>query len=411
MAAPAPPTRRLGRRELVALLSMVMALGALGVDLMLPAFTDMRLEFGLPPDSNRVATTVTAYVLGLAAGTVVFGPLSDRYGRKAALYAGFGVYAVGAIGAALAPSLEVLLVTRVVWGFGAAAPRTIALSIVRDLFSGDQMARLMSFVFAVFIIVPVIAPTLGAAIIAIAPWQWVFWAAALFVAVVAAWTTRLDETLDPANRLELRPAHLLRAARVVFASRQTVGHMLALTVSFGAFVSYLGSSQLIVEDVLDRADQFPLIFGGLAAAMGVAMLVNANLVERLGLVRMLRWILRGYVGTALAFLALALATGGTPGLWPLVVVLGMLVSMHALLIPNTNSRAMDPMGAVAGTASAVIGAIATGGGALLGAVIDGFYNGTVTPLAMGFVVSSIGATIFVRWAERGPAAAARGGLG
>ena len=313
------------------------------------------------------------------------------------------MYVVGAVGSALAPSLEMLLIIRAVWGFGAAAPRTIALSIVRDLFSGDQMARLMSFVFAIFIIVPVVAPTLGAAIIAIAPWQWVFWAAALFAGGVALWTLRLDETLDPAYRLELRLADLRRAVSVVVGNRQTMGHMLALTMSFGAFVSYLASSQLIVEDVLDRVDQFPLIFGGLAAAMGVAMLVNANLVERFGVVRMLRWILRGYVAAATAFLALALSTDGTPGLWPFVIVLGLLVSMHALLIPNTNSRAMDPMGAVAGTASAIIGAIATGGGALFGAVIDGFYNGTVTPLAVGFVVSSVGATVFVRWAEHDPA--------
>lgn len=402
MASSAPPTGRLGRRELIALLSMVMALGALGIDLMLPAFTEMRQEFGLPADSNRVAAVVTAYVLGLAGGTLVFGPLSDRFGRKAGLYTGFAVYGAGAVGAALAPSLELLLVARAVWGFGAAAPRTIALSIVRDLFSGDRMARLMSFVFAIFILVPVVAPTVGAGIIAIAPWQWVFWAAALFVAGVAVWTLRLGETLDPTHRLALRPADLWSAAQLVLGNRQTVGHMLALTMSFGAFVSYLASSQLIVEDVLERASLFPLVFGGLAAAMGVAMLVNANLVERFGTGRMLRWTLGAYVVAALLFLVLALSTGGTPELVPFVVVMAALLAMHALLIPNTNSRAMDPMGAVAGTASAIIGAIATGGGALFGAVIDGLYDGTVTPLAIGFVVSSLGATFFVRWAERQP---------
>jgi DHA1 family bicyclomycin/chloramphenicol resistance-like MFS transporter len=407
MAAPAPPTGRLGRRELIALLSMVMALGALGIDLMLPAFTEMRAEFGLVADSNRVAAVVTAYVLGLAGGTLVFGPLSDRFGRKAALYVGFAVYGAGAIGSALAPSLEVLLVVRAFWGFGAAAPRTIALSIVRDLFSGDRMARLMSFVFAIFIVVPVVAPTLGAGIIAIAPWRWVFWGAALFVAVVALWTLRLGETLDPTHRRTLRPADLTRAARIVVGNRQTTGHMLALTMSFGAFVSYLATSQLIVEDILDRASLFPLVFGGLAAAMGAAMLVNASLVERLGTVRMLRLTLRAYVAAAFGFLILALGTGGTPGLVPFVLVMAALLSMHALLIPNTNSRAMDPMGAVAGTASAIIGAIATGGGAVFGAALDGFYNGTITPLAVGFVVSSLGASFFVRWAEREPAPASQ----
>ena len=401
MAAPAPPAPlRLGRKELVALLSMVMALGALGIDMVLPAFADMRAEFGLAADSNQVAATVTTYVLGLSVGMLFFGPLSDRIGRKPSLYLGFIVYGIGAVGSAVAPSLELLLVSRVVWGFGAAASRTIALSVIRDLFAGDRMAQVMSFVYAVFIVVPIIAPSVGAGIVAVAPWQSVFWAAALFVFVVAMWALRLDETLDPRNRLDISAGGLLRAGRIVLGNRQTVGHLLALTMSFGAFLSYLASSELIVADVLGRADQFPLIFGGLVAVMGVAMLANARLVGRLGAVAMLRATLVMYVMAAVGLLALALVTDGTPGLWPFLATMGLLLSMHALLIPNTNSRAMDPMGEVAGTASALIGAISTAGGALFGAVIDGFYDGTIRPLAVGFVVSSIGALLMVRWANR-----------
>ena len=379
---------------------MVMALGALGIDMVLPAFADMRAEFGLAADSNQVAATVTTYVLGLSVGMLFFGPLSDRIGRKPSLYLGFIVYGIGAVGSAVAPSLELLLVSRVVWGFGAAASRTIALSVIRDLFAGDRMAQVMSFVYAVFIVVPIIAPSVGAGIVAVAPWQFVFWAAALFVFVVAMWALRLDETLDPRNRLDISAGGLLRAGRIVLGNRQTVGHLLALTMSFGAFLSYLASSELIVADVLGRADQFPLIFGGLAAVMGVAMLANARLVGRLGAVAMLRATLVMYVMAAVGLLALALVTDGTPGLWPFLATMGLLLSMHALLIPNTNSRAMDPMGEVAGTASALIGAISTAGGALLGAVIDGFYDGTIRPLAVGFVVSSIGALLMVRWANR-----------
>ena len=167
-AAPTTP-KALGRVELIALLSMVMALGALGVDLMLPAFGEMRDTFGLAEDSNSVAGAVTFYVLGLAAGTLFFGPASDRFGRKPALFAGFTIYGLGAIGAALAPSLEWLFVSRLVWGLGAAAPRTVTLSIIRDLYEGTRMAKIMSFVFAVFIVVPIIAPSLGALIVAIAP--------------------------------------------------------------------------------------------------------------------------------------------------------------------------------------------------------------------------------------------------
>ena len=148
---------------------MVMALGALGIDMVLPAFADMRAEFGLAADSNQVAATVTTYVLGLSVGMLFFGPLSDRIGRKPSLYLGFIVYGIGAVGSAVAPSLELLLVSRVVWGFGAAASRTIALSVIRDLFAGDRMAQVMSFVYAVFIVVPIIAPSVGAGIVAVAP--------------------------------------------------------------------------------------------------------------------------------------------------------------------------------------------------------------------------------------------------
>ena len=262
------------------------------------------------------------------------------------------------------------------------------------------MARIMSFVFSVFILVPIVAPSIGAAIVAIAPWQAVFWAAALFVPVIGIWSTRLPETLDPSNRLLLRPADLGRAARKVFTTRQTLGHMLAFTVSFGAFVSYLASSELIVDDVLGQADQFPIIFGGLSAVIGAAILVNGTIVERFGTVRVLRATSVVYIAASVGFLILSIATDGRPGLWPFVVAMSIVLSMHAMLIPNANSRAMDPMGAIAGTAAAVIAAVTGALGGFLGALIDGFYNGTVTPLAVGFVASSISAALLILWAEQ-----------
>ena len=390
----------IGRVELVGILAMAMALGALGIDLMLPAFPDMRQEFGLDPDSNRIAGVVTTYVLGFSVGTLFFGPLSDRYGRKPALYLGFAVYAAGAIASALAPSLGTLLGARLLWGFGAASARTVAVSIVRDLYDGDRMARIMSFIIAVFILVPIVAPSLGAGIVAVAPWETVFWVSAGFAAMVGVWSLRLPETLRPDDRRTLRARDLLSAAKTVMTTRQTIGHTLAYTASFAAFLSYLASSELIVDEVLGHADRFPLIFGGLAAVLGVAMLLNGTIVERFGTVPMLRVTLVVYVTASLGFLVLSLATGGQPGLWPFLVAMALVLSMHALVIPNTNSRAMDPMGPIAGMASAVIGAISTAVGGLAGAVIDGFYDGTVTPLAVGFVVSSIAALVLVAWAER-----------
>ena len=401
MTAPPGASRRLGDVELIALLAFIMALGALGVDLMLPAFGDLRTAFDLPDDSTRVAGIITAYVIGTAVGTLVYGPVSDRFGRKPALYGGFFLYALGAAGSALSPSLGAMFASRALWGIGAAGPRTMALSIIRDQYQGDEMAKRMSTIFAIFIVVPIFAPGLGALIVAVGPWQWVFWACVVGVAVVAIWTVRLPETLNPAHRRRLRPADLAAAARLVVRTRQTLGYMLGLTVSFGAFLSYLASSELLLSDVYDRADFFPIFFGILAAVMGTAMLSNTKIVDRLGMRRTVHRVLIAYVLAGGLLLVAALATDGTPPLWLFMVLLAMVLTAHALLIPNANSLAMDPMGSVAGMASSIIGFVSLAGGAAIGAVIDRTFDGTVTPLAAGFLLSASAALGIILWAERG----------
>ncbi len=397
----AGPPRSIGEKELIALVAFVMALGALGIDLMLPALGDIREDFGLSADSTRAAGIVTTYVIGSAVGTLAYGPLADRFGRRPPLYGGFFLYGVGAVGAALAPSLGTMLAGRLLWGIGAAGPRTIALSIIRDRYHGEEMARRMSVIFAIFVIVPVLAPSLGALILLVAHWRWVFWACVAVVTVVATWVLRLPETLDPANRIEFRPTAILTAARSVFANRQTMGYMLALTASFGAFVSYLATSELILQDVFDRAELFPAFFGALAAVMGSAMLANSRIVDRLGVRATVHRVLVGYVAAAAILLAVSFLTDGAPPLWLFTTLIGAVLIMHALLIPNANSLAMDPMGTVAGTAASIIGFVSLGAGAAIGAVIDATFDGTVTPLAVGFLISSVAALLLVWWAERG----------
>jgi len=213
---------------------------------------------------------------------------------------------------------------------------------------------------------------------------------------------RLPETLDPANRIDSGAADILRAVRTVVGNRQTMGYMLALTVSFGAFVSYLASSELILSDVFDRANLFPVFFGLLAAVMGAAMLSNSRIVDRFGVRSTVRRALIAYVVAAGVLLVVAVIADGAPPLWLFTVLLATVLIMHGLLIPNANALAMDPMGSVAGTASSVIGFISTGFGAALGAVIDRAYNGTVTPLAVGFLISSIVALLLTTWADRDP---------
>lgn len=391
---------RIGRVEFTALLAMSMALMALGTDMMLPAFGEIRSDFGLAPDSTAVAGTVTAYFLGLALGPIAYGPLADRFGRKPLLFAGYAIYLVGAVASALAPGLGFLLVARFVGGLGGAGPRVLTLSIVRDHFEGSAMSRAMSFIMAVFVLAPIVAPSLGAVVAAASSWRGIFWATAVLAAAVSAWAIRLPESLDPANRLELRFGRVAEAARVVVRNRQTLGYTLAITALMGVFTSYLASSEIIYGEVFGASDIFPVLFGSMAAVMGLAMLGNGMIVGRLGTHRIVGVTMAVYVVSAFAFLVVAVLTGGRPPLAVFLIGLAVMLVSQALLIPNLNTMAMDPMGAVAGTASAVVGTISTAGGALLGAVLDRSFNGTITPFVVGFAVLGTVAFASIRWAGR-----------
>ena len=400
--AAAEPTRATGRVELTALLAMSMALAALGIDLMLPAFGVMRADLGLAENSNALTGLITAYFLGLATGQLVYGPLADRFGRRPVLFLGYGIYAAGAAAGAIAPSLGLILVARFVWGFGAAGPRVVTLAIVRDRWQGERMARAMSLILAGFIIVPVFAPTLGSVFITFGSWRVLFGACVLAAAVMTLWATRrLPETLVEDNRRSLQFRRVVVAARQVATHRQTVAYTLAMTALYGVFTSYLGSSEVIYSKVFDAHDLFPYLFGGLAAVMGVSMLVNARVVERIGTRRFAHGVLLAYLAGGALIAGIALATGGVPPLWLFMLAMGVMLATHALMLPNFNTIAMHPMGEIAGTASSVIGAVQLATGALLGAVLDRLYDGTILPLSLGFLVYGVIAVGLVLWGEGG----------
>jgi DHA1 family bicyclomycin/chloramphenicol resistance-like MFS transporter len=393
--------RQVGRPEFTAVLAYSMALTALGIDLMLPAFGAIRADLGLPADSTAVAGLVTAYFVGLAVGQLAYGPVADRFGRRPVLFAGFVVYGLAALLTALAPSLPLLLAARFVWGVGAASPRVVALAMVRDAFEGEQMARTMSMIFAVFILAPVVAPTIGATIVGFASWRWLFGVCAAAATVVALWATRLPETLDDRHRMPLRFDRVASATRFVVSNRQAVGYGLAMTALYGVFTSYLGSAELIFGDTFDSAGIFPYLFGGVAAFMGLAMVANARIVERVGTRRLGHITLLTYVAMACGLVGLAVATGGRPPLWTFVIGVALMLGAHALLIPNFNTIAMDQLASVAGTASSVIGAVQIAGGATLGAQLDRAFDGTILPISYGFLGYGIVALGLVVWAERG----------
>src|SRR5690606_28231779 len=231
--------------------------------------------FGLAPDATEVARVITAYFLGIAVGQVFYGPVADYFGRKRTLLVAGSFYVVGAVLAALAPSLGLLLGARFRWGLAAAGGRVIVGAIVRDVYEGDRMARAMSLVYSIFILVPVFAPALGALILTVSTWQWVFGFCAVWGVGILVWSRRLPETLAPENRLaDLSFARLRTAARFVVSNRITAGHTVALAVLFGVFTSYLASAEIMFAEVFGVVEGFPYFFGGLAAVMGAMMFLN-----------------------------------------------------------------------------------------------------------------------------------------
>ncbi len=402
-----PQPRRLGPVEFTALLAMSMAVSALGIDLLLPAFGIIRSDLGLAPDSTAVAGLVTTYFLGLAVGQLFYGPMSDRFGRKPLMMVGFGVYAIGALTSALAPSLALLLPARFLWGLGAAGPRAVTLAIVRDRFEGEQMSRAISNIMAVFILVPVAAPSIGALGIQLGSWRWLFVACAVVAVALTLWTTRMVESLPVEQRRKLSVRDLGAAARIVVSDRVTVGYTIAMTSMYGAFTSYIASSEIIFGEVFGAGDRFPLYFGGLALVMGAAMLVNARIVERVGSRRVSHRALAGYIGASAVLLVIGKVGDGQPPLAVFAVLMAVTLAGHALVIPNFNAMAMVPMGQVAGMASSLIGAVQVAGGALAGSFVDRAFDGTTVPLSTGFLVFGVLAMVAARWADAGARARRR----
>ena len=395
-----PSRSGLGPKELLVMISSLMALTALGIDLLLPAFDEIRGAFNLADDSNQVSQVITVFFLGLAVAQIVWGPLTDRFGRKKILYYSIGIYSLGAVMSALAPSFLWLLMGRFVWGVGAAGTRVVAIAIVRDSFEGSKMAQAMSQIMAVFVLVPVFAPSLGAILIGIFNWQSLFWFCVIWSLFIMLWTSRLNETLRPEHRRELEVRSIVAGFRVVVSNRMTLGYTIATLFLQAIFTAYLGSSERIISDIFDRGDQFPIIFGAVAILFGVGAIINGQVVGHFGMYRLIRVMLMAAMAMGLLLLAIAMLSDGRPSFWIYMPLLGVMLAMFMFLMPNLNTAALQPMGAVAGTATALTGAIRTAGGALLGAIVDAQLNDSVLPFSLAIVIFMALAIAASRWAER-----------
>ena len=381
---------RPGPRETIALLAGLMALNAFAIDVMIPALAEIGQSLNVAEENHR-QLVVVAYMLGFGSTQLIWGPLADRFGRKPVLAVGVALYTVFAILCGFATSFEMLIAARALQGAAAAVTRVLIVAVVRDLFEGEAMARIMSLVFMVFMVVPVLAPLIGQGILLVAPWRWIFLVLAAYGLTMLVWSMlRLPESLHSEYRRSLKWREILAAAASVVREPQSRGYTLALTASFGVLVAYIASIQQIVFDAFGAPQAIGLVFGAIAAPMALGSWTNSRIVSRFGLRRV------GHsAALALAILPLshALVTEAVGGsLWLFVGLQSLTMICFAFTSANLSTLAMEHTAPIAGTASSVQGTVGTVGAALIGFAIGQAFDGTVTPFLWG--TAACGAATF-----------------
>ena len=378
---------------MTALLALLMALNAFAIDAMIPALPQIGADLGVEEDNKR-QLVVVAYFLGFGATQLVWGPLADRFGRKPILAIGVGLYALFALLCGIATSFPLLIAGRIAMGASAAVTRVLVISMIRDLFSGESMARIMSLVFMTFMLVPVLAPSIGQAILLLFPWRAIFIVLALYAVAMLAWSwVRLPETLHPEFRRSLKLGEMGRAMLETVRERQSLGYTLALTASFAGLVAYIASVQQIVFDVFDAPQLIGVAFAAIAAPMALASYGNSRIVERFGLRRVGHASTVALVVVTAAHLGFALA--GLESFALFIVMQGLTMACFAFTSSNFGTLAMEHMAPIAGTASSVQGVIGTLGSALIGFAIGQAYDGTVIPYLAGIAGCALAGLLIV----------------
>jgi DHA1 family bicyclomycin/chloramphenicol resistance-like MFS transporter len=395
----APVTPRLpGDREMVFMMAMVMALNALAIDSMLPALPAIGQGLGVLVANDR-QHVISIYLLGVGFGSLLYGPLADRFGRKGVLVPALFAYTILAIGSGLATSFPMLLTLRFIHGLVSAGLGVVVIAVIRDLFVGDAMAKRMSLIFLVFMIVPIIAPSIGAGVEAIAGWRAIFMLFAVMSLLMLVWLRRLPETLDPADARPLDWRTMVAGWATVTRHRRAAGYMLASGVMQGALFGYLNSSEQIIGEVFDARALFPFVFACVAIGIAIANFSNSRIVERFGARRVSQTAVFAFIATSIAQILVALS--GMETLWMFTLLMAVNVGLIGFIGGNFGSIAMEDFGHMAGVASSYQSFAKTLLAAVAGAVIGQQYDGTTLPLAYAFVACAVIGLILVLWAESG----------
>ena len=392
--------RRLpGTRETVAMLAGLMALNAFAIDAMVPALPFIGADLGVAQENQR-QLVVVAYFFGFGSTQLIWGPLADRFGRKPILAAGILLYTFFGLLCGIAASFTLLIASRIAMGASAAVTRVLVVAMVRDLFDGEAMARIMSLVFMVFMVVPVLAPSVGQAILLVAPWRAIFLVLAAYGLTMLVWSwVRLPETLHPEYRRSLKWREIGEGIRATLIERQSLGYTIALAAVFGGLTAYIASIQQIVFDTFHAPKAIALVFAVVAAPMALASWLNSRIVERYGLRQV------GHLGliafTAITAVHALLATLVNEPLWLFALLQSAAMASFAFTSSNLSTLAMAHMAPIAGTASSVQGVIGTIGGAGIGLVIGQSFDGTQLPFLIGIAICGAVGLAIVLWTERG----------
>lgn len=389
----APNVPSLSFVEFVSLMALLISLVALAIDAMLPALALIGKDLGVENINNNQLVISTLF-LGVGLGQLLFGPLSDSTGRKPAIYIGLLLFILGCLLSAVASTFAIMLIGRLLQGIGLAGPRIVTVALIRDIYKGREMARVMSFVMSVFILVPTIAPMAGQGILMIAEWRAIFIAFLVLAIITFVWLAmRQQETLSPQHRVPISLSKIRDNLRLIIRNPLACGYTLVLGLLFGAFLGFINSAQPILQVQYGLEDKFPFYFAFLALSVGGASFINGKLVVRLGMRYSSMTALKSLLVFSSLYIVYVYSEAGHPPLWTLMTYLIFTLFPIGLLFSNLNALAMESLGRIAGLGAAVVGSLSTLLSVPLGILIGHSYNNTVVPIILGFLACGLAAII------------------